>query len=331
LSFYVADLYTLPSVETGTAHSGLQFEYINNGVYEGKGLNQVEANRVADAIVLFAKEQLERQQHGERMETLGVGTFNLRQQLAIQTGEPYQRPVASPYASTPGEGRYVTSNIFGVPLSNLVKVVALVVETESPIHKVDLFTRVAAMWGLRAGWRIQARILTACESAERGGITRRPGDFYWSASSDQKCPLRSRSGTKIPADRIADEEYQEAICAVLSEGHAFSLRNLLKRAANSWNQKEVVEQPVVWSDEFSSLANSTNVEQCQVNVAIHFNSWDNLDKEDFQPSKSISGLFAKFACPDCGEYLRVSPERETPEVVRCVCGKTNMNLKKNGA
>jgi very-short-patch-repair endonuclease len=504
VSFYDADLYTFPSVETGTEHGGLQFEYVNNGVYEGKGLNQVEANRVAEAVVSFAKEQLQRQEHGERMETLGVGTFNLRQQLAIQdelekrrreepeiesffargvlepffvknleniqgderdyiflsvtyakatdgklrynfgplnsengwrrlnvlttrarhcmrvfssirgdeinpaatvsngprllreflsyaehgrldstiasakadtdslleqdvltelsqrgvtvvpqvgvagyridlgvlddvtpgrflcgiecdgvayhssetardrdrlrqqvleargwtihrvwstdwfkdrqgqiqrllslietarsraadeaaserearerlamqvaeqfaaeaelrkqeaeqiratalTGEPYQRPVAASYASTSGEGRYVTSNIFDVPLSDLVKVVVLVVETESPIHKVDLFTRVAAMWGLRAGSRIQALILTACESAERGGITRRRGDFYWSASSDQKCPLRSRSGTKIPADRIADEEYQEAICAVLSEGHAFSLDHL---------------------------------------------------------------------------------------------------------
>ena len=44
----------------------------------------MEANRVADAVVSFAKEQLQRQRRGERMETLGVGTFNLRQQLAIQ-------------------------------------------------------------------------------------------------------------------------------------------------------------------------------------------------------------------------------------------------------
>jgi hypothetical protein len=183
-----------------------------------------------------AEEAASEREARERMATQVAEQFaaeaELRKQEAEQiratalTGEPYQRPVAAPYASTPGEGRYVTSNIFGVPLSDLVKVVVLVTETESPIHKVDLFTRVAAMWGLRAGSRIQARILTACESAERGGITRRRGDFYWSASSDQKCPLRSRSGTKIPADRIADEEYQEAICAVLSEGHAFSLDHL---------------------------------------------------------------------------------------------------------
>lgn len=33
----------------------------------------------------------------------------------------------------------------GVPLSDLVREVTLVVETESPIHKVDLLTRVAGV------------------------------------------------------------------------------------------------------------------------------------------------------------------------------------------
>jgi very-short-patch-repair endonuclease len=54
---------------------------VPNGVYEGKGLNSAEAHRVADAVVEFAKAQLVRQGPPE---SLGVGTFNLRQQLAIQ-------------------------------------------------------------------------------------------------------------------------------------------------------------------------------------------------------------------------------------------------------
>ena len=39
---------------------------------------------MADEVVAFAREQLERQRPGEPAESLGVGTFNLRQQLAIQ-------------------------------------------------------------------------------------------------------------------------------------------------------------------------------------------------------------------------------------------------------
>lgn len=76
VSFYDADLYTFPSNETEAYDSGLQFQFIENGIYEGKGLNQIEARKVADAVVGHAKRNPEI--------TLGVGTFNLRQQIAIQ-------------------------------------------------------------------------------------------------------------------------------------------------------------------------------------------------------------------------------------------------------
>jgi very-short-patch-repair endonuclease/signal recognition particle subunit SEC65 len=84
VSFYEADLHTFPGVERGSAESGLQFEYVADGVYEGKGMNPVEARRVADEVVRFAKEQEARRERGEPVLSLGVGTFNLRQQLAIQ-------------------------------------------------------------------------------------------------------------------------------------------------------------------------------------------------------------------------------------------------------
>lgn len=76
VSFYESDLYTFPSVETNSHDAGLSFEYVPEGVYEGKGLNLVEARRVADAVVRHAKTNPDA--------TLGVGTFNLRQQIAIQ-------------------------------------------------------------------------------------------------------------------------------------------------------------------------------------------------------------------------------------------------------
>jgi len=505
VSFYDADLYTFPSVETGTQHHGLQFEYIHNGLYEGKGLNQVEARRVADAVVAFAREQLNRQERGEKTQSLGVGTFNLRQQLAIQdeleqrrrdepkidaffsrgihepffvknleniqgderdviflsvtyakasdgrlrynfgplnaengwrrlnvlttrarncmrvfasikgddinptattsqgprllrefllyaerghlessvanakadtdslleqdvlselnrrgvtvvpqvgvagyridlgvldeaspgrflcgiecdgvayhssetardrdrlrqqvleargwtihrvwstdwfkdrqgqihrllslieearqrakeelTAEqeareriatetatlkkededarreeaasilqstlssgPYERPVAAPYVFTSTNGYYPVPNFFAVPLGDLVKAVLLVIETESPIHRHDLLTRVANLWGFKAGQRIQERILSACDSAERSRVILRKGDFYWSISNDRQSNFRSRNGTKIPGNRIAPEEYEQAIIAILSKGHTFGPTDLV--------------------------------------------------------------------------------------------------------
>jgi very-short-patch-repair endonuclease/signal recognition particle GTPase len=76
VSFYDSDLYTFPSVETDSYDSGLHFEFIAEGIYEGKGLNIAEARRVADAVVEHAKKNPQI--------SLGIGTFNMRQQIAIQ-------------------------------------------------------------------------------------------------------------------------------------------------------------------------------------------------------------------------------------------------------
>lgn len=76
VSFYDSDLHTFPSVETDAYDSGLHFEFVPEGFYEGKGLNMAEARRVADAVVEHAKKNSDL--------SLGVGTFNLRQQLAIE-------------------------------------------------------------------------------------------------------------------------------------------------------------------------------------------------------------------------------------------------------
>ncbi len=85
VTFYDADLFTFPSTETSTSDERAStFEFVDGGTYEGKGLNSVEARRVADAVVPFAREQLARRARGEPTESLGVGTFNLRQQLAVQ-------------------------------------------------------------------------------------------------------------------------------------------------------------------------------------------------------------------------------------------------------
>lgn len=99
-------------------------------------------------------------------------------------------------------------------------------------------------------------------------------------------------------------------------------------AANSWGQKELVKHLSGRSAGFTTLADASRAEQWQVNAAIHFNSWENLTKEDFQPVvDAFRSLLAGFCCPKCGEYLFVSPDRESPDAVRCGCGDTNINLK----
>ena len=49
------------------------------------------------------------------------------------------------------------------------------------------------------------------------------------------------------------------------------------------------------------------------------------------PQQAFRELLAAFTCPDCNEYLRVSPDRETPESLRCDCGRTEISLCKKNA
>jgi very-short-patch-repair endonuclease len=74
-TFYDAELYTFPSCILHDETMGLLFNYVSDGVYEGKGLNRVEAKAVVDAIIVHIK--------ANNGLSLGVGTFNMRQQLAI--------------------------------------------------------------------------------------------------------------------------------------------------------------------------------------------------------------------------------------------------------
>jgi hypothetical protein len=85
-------------------------------------------------------------------------------------------------------------------------------------------TRVAGMWGSRAGSRIQTRISEALASATRGGLVERRGEYLWLKGAE--CTPRIRAGTKIPAERIAPEEFRQAVLAVLRTGHGFSRAQL---------------------------------------------------------------------------------------------------------
>ena len=137
---------------------------------------------------------------------------------------------------------------------------------------------------------------------------------------------------RAPVEFRGDAQYQlgELLPAAITRMRRLHVR--AKEAANSWNQREVTEQLTARESRFAILADTSNAEKWQVNAAVHFNSWDNLGKEDFEPVvKAFRDLLGGFTCSDCNEYPRVSPDRESPESLRCDCGKTNINLRKKGA
>jgi len=139
---------------------------------------------------------------------------------AAPAPDEYERPVAASYTAAEGEGRYADRELLAEPPATLATAVATVVETESPVHIDDVVARVAGMWDTRVGTRIQARIADACVLAERQHLVERRGDFMWQPG--REAVVRSRAGTRMPAERIAPEEYRAAIVMVLETGRGFA-------------------------------------------------------------------------------------------------------------
>ena len=128
-----------------------------------------------------------------------------------------------------------------------------------------------------------------------------------------------------------DHQYQLGELLPAAIDRMREVYRIAKSAANSWNRREVVAQLADYESTFSAFAGASKAEEWQVNVAVHYNSWDNLGSEDFAPVlKAFRNLIAAFTCPDCGEILRVIPERETHDVVCCGCNKINFTLRKKG-
>ena len=102
-----------------------------------------------------------------------------------------------------------------------------------------------------------------------------------------------------------------------------------KEAANSWNQKELSQKISEREALFSAVVQKSNIEQWQVNVAVHYNEWENLGKNDFEPVVMASReLVNAFKCGKCEDFLRASPERESIDGLRCECGESNLNFRK---
>jgi len=100
-----------------------------------------------------------------------------------------------------------------------------------------------------------------------------------------------------------------------------------KSAANSWGKKDLVAEITAKEDSFRALIQKTEIENWQVNAAVHFNAWASFNKNDFQPViNSFRQLTTFFSCSSCHMIFHVSPEREAKESLRCGCGDLNLNL-----
>lgn len=110
----------------------------------------------------------------------------------------------------------------------------------------------------------------------------------------------------------------EAMLAALKKG---------SEAANSFGKKDIVAAIDARKKELQAAFEATKPDQWQLNATIHYNPWENLQREDFEPVvAAFKTLTALFSCKTCNETYSVSPKFGTKETFRCRCGDTNISL-----
>ena len=104
-----------------------------------------------------------------------------------------------------------------------------------------------------------------------------------------------------------------------------------KAAANSWNQQTTVAAIAARSDDFDAIKTKASVDQWQINAAVHFNAWADLQRQDFAPvAVNYKNLVEAFSCSACCEMLSITPRKGNKEALRCSCGAVNYNLLEKG-
>jgi recombinational DNA repair ATPase RecF len=99
-------------------------------------------------------------------------------------------------------------------------------------------------------------------------------------------------------------------------------------AAKSWDNKELQGNLEKEKKDFSELKSVMSDDWWQINSAIHFNNWANLEKNDFKHTvNDFRELIESLRCKKCNCLFYVLPERGVEESVRCNCGE-KFNLKK---
>lgn len=186
-------------------------------------------------------------------------------------------------------------------------------------------------------------------------------EFYnWNVSTGPQVNYEADCWEKIKADlekndissaaarlRRASEQYFGLVCDSLHAPVIFKLngrwelgdflpsavgqyKRLLgkaKEAAQSWNNKEILQRINEIDTIVGQIYARTNAEQWALNANVHYNNWANFEKKDFLPVvDAFQDLFVLFTCNKCGKILYVADAGIKPVTIKCDCGAVNWNL-----
>lgn len=158
-----------------------------------------------------------------------------------------------------------------------------------------------AEWDTKNVWAEIDSYLTLDDVPAAAGALRRYLEYF----GEEVCHrLRARVEFRADAQFMLGDTLPHGIAALAD---AYKKGRV---AADKWKKTELSAEIQALETSFVNARTASNVEQWQVNTAVHYNGWATLSKSDFLPVvNAYRALVDIFHCGDCGSLLRVSPER----------------------
>ena len=100
-----------------------------------------------------------------------------------------------------------------------------------------------------------------------------------------------------------------------------------RQAAESWGNTETTKAIDELQSTQKQICAQAEVERWAVNVAVHYNPWENLERKDFSSVvDAFKSLHSLFLCSQCGGVIRITLRGNKAEAMKCPCNKVNLNL-----
>jgi len=102
-----------------------------------------------------------------------------------------------------------------------------------------------------------------------------------------------------------------------------------KGAANSWNNREALEDLTRMESQINEVIGRTQMEHWGINENVHFNKWADFSKDDFLPIVEAFQDFESFVrCQRCSGLISLMTKGEVASCIKCPCGGVNWNLER---
>ena len=186
------------------------------------------------------------------------------------------------------------------------------------------------------GWNVNVgpSVMEGADVWERIGKDLDQGDVNAAAARLRRNMEQSLSeiaeelGAQVPYRSQGNWDLGEFLDAVKAR-YGKLLKNAAG-AANSWDDHTACNKVAAAKDEFAAAKLAQQSESWAVNPAVHYNEWENLSRQDFEPVvKACREFLAIFTCEKCESWLHLSGSSSAAhDSLRCRCGHTQFGLVK---